>query len=309
MIHAFTVDVEDYHNIMARDWLGREGPPTRALLANVDRILEWLEQRSVRGTFFVLGEVAATFPDLIRRIAGGGHELGVHGYYHRQLFKLTPASFREEAGSAKRLIEDISGTKVYGHRAPAFSIAPDTAWGLEVLAELGFEYDSSIFPIRGRRYGWPGFRLDIHRMELPGGRSIIEAPLTVVQFAGRRIPACGGGYVRHFPFMFTRWAMRRVHAKRPAIVYMHPYEIETPCAALDTSGLDAGAARRVNRIHAMQLRNRGTVASKLLRLLDEFKFGTLREVIENVVGERAALSRSARNEALDDGVETPMSSR
>ncbi len=280
MIHAFTIDVEDYHNIIARDWLEREGPPTRCVVDNTRRILKWLADRSVRSTCFVLGEVAETFPELVRDIATAGHELGVHGFHHRQLFKLDAASFRREAGDAKKLIEDLTGARVRGHRAPAFSVMPDTAWGLEVLSELGFDYDSSIFPIKGRRYGWPGFPLDIHEVTLPSGRTIIEAPLSTVSLFGRRFPSCGGGYLRHFPSMVTRWAIRRVGRERPAILYMHPYEIESPCPDLPTSHLPPEAARRVRRFHTLQRRNRHTVEQKVIGLLDEFEFGPLGEVID-----------------------------
>ncbi len=280
MIHAFTIDVEDYHNIIARDWLEREGPPTRAVVDNMARILSWLADRSVRSTCFILGEVAEHFPGLVREIAAGGHELGVHGYYHRQLFKLTPESFRREVGDAKRRIEDLTGTRVRGHRAPAFSIMPNTAWGLDVLIDLGFDYDSSVFPIRGRRYGWPDFPQDIHYMTAPSGRTLIEAPLSTISLFGRRLPSCGGGYLRHFPGGFTRWSIRKVARLRPAILYMHPYEIELPCPDLETSHLAADARKRVERFHRLQRRNRQTVERKILRLMDEFEFGPLGEVID-----------------------------
>lgn len=281
MIHAFTVDVEDYHNVIARDWLGRDGPPTRAVVDNTTRLLQDMAQYRVRGTFFTLGEVAATYPSLIREIAAAGHELGVHGYYHRQIFKLTPETFRTEVADAKTLIEDLAGIPVRGHRAPAFSIMPDTSWALDVLADVGFQYDSSIFPIAGRRYGWPGFRGDIHRVELPDGRTIIEAPLSTVSIFGKRVPACGGGYLRHFPGGLTRWALRRIGRRQPAIVYTHPYEIELGDPVLDTAGLAAADAHRLQRFHRLQLRNRKTVMPKLVRLLQEFSFEPLWDVIQN----------------------------
>lgn len=279
-MHALTIDVEDYHNVIARDWLDRDGPPTEAVVSNTQRLLRHLDAFNTRATFFVLGEVAETFPGLIREIAGSGHELGVHGYCHRQVFKLTPETFRSEVGDAKARLEDIAQVEIAGHRAPAFSINPDTQWALEVLAELGFRYDSSIFPISGRRYGWPGFPQDIHEMTLPSGRSIIEAPLTTVSILGRRLPACGGGYLRHLPGWVTRWAIRRVQRWRPAIVYMHPYEIEVGCGLLDTSALLPEQARRVQRFHRLQLRNRHTTERKFLRLLREFHFAPLGEVLD-----------------------------
>lgn len=288
MVHAFTIDVEDYHNVMARDWLGIDGPPTPRVVENMNRFLEWLSDRSVRATCFVLGEVAETFPGLIREIADRGHELGVHGYYHRQVFKLDRESFRKEVGDAKRLIERISGQKIRGHRAPAFSIMPNTAWALEVLAEEGFVYDSSIFPIKGKRYGWPGYPLSIQEVRLPNGRTIIEAPMSTVTVFGRRLPVCGGGYVRHFPAAYTRWAMKRVGRERPAIAYFHPYEIESTCGALDTSKVDRAAARNAQRAHAMQLINRRSMEGKIRGLMRQFDFAPLGEVIDHALRTHSA---------------------
>ena len=208
----------------------------------------------------------------------------MHGFYHRQVFKLDPASFRKEVADAKAIIEDISGQKVLGHRAPAFSIMPQTEWALEVLADAGFRYDSSIFPIKGRRYGWPGFRTDIHEITLPGGKRIIEAPLSTVKMLGRQWPACGGGYIRHFPKFVSRWAMRRVQRERPAILYMHPYEIETDAGPVNTSGMPRRAARGLRRMHRLQLRNRASVEDKVVSLISQFEFAPLARIIEHQLG-------------------------
>ena len=284
MIHALTIDVEDNHRIVARNLLGRDGPPTEAVVENTTRLLGHLRNRGVRATFFTLGEVAATFPKLIRAIADDGHELGVHGYHHQEVHKLDVQTFRREIAEAKALIEDISGTSVRGHRAPTFSIIPSTRWALDILAEAGFTYDSSIFPIRSRRYGWPGLPLDIHEIPLNGDRSIIEAPLSVVTVLGRRLPACGGGYLRHFPYRYTDWAMRRIERTRPAIVYLHPYDIDTlPPPDWLREALTA-ASGATKRYLALQQRNRHTVESKLLRLLEGFRFAPLHDVIEQTIG-------------------------
>ncbi len=284
MINALSIDVEDYHNVLARHWLDCEGPPTEAVVRNTQRLLEAFAARGVRATFFILGEVAQTFPQLIRDIAAGGHELGVHGFYHNQVFRLTPEQFREEVAKSKGLIEDIVGVPVDGHRAPAFSITPKTRWALDVVAEVGFRFDSSVFPIAGRRYGWPGFRPDIHELKLDSGRTIIEVPMSTVTIAGLVLPVCGGGYLRHFPLAITRWAIRRIQKERPAIVYVHPYDIEVGGEPLETSGLSADKARRARRFHRLQLLNRRTVERKILRLLDQFQFAPLGEVIKNVMG-------------------------
>lgn len=284
MTNAVSVDVEDYHNVLARHWLDCEGPPTEAVVRNTHRLLEAFAVRGVRATFFVLGEVAETFPELIRDIAAGGHELGVHGYYHNQVFRLTPEKFRDEVYKSKALIEDIAGVPVDGHRAPAFSITPQTSWALDVVAEVGFRFDSSVFPIAGRRYGWPGFRTDIHKITLDSGRTIIEVPLSTISIAGVVLPVCGGGYLRHFPLAITRWAIRRIQRERPAIVYVHPYDIEVGGKPPDISELSADKARRVRRFHRLQVRNRHTVEKKILRLLDQFQFAPIGEVIKDVMG-------------------------
>ncbi len=283
MLNALTIDVEDYHSVIARDWRGENIAPTPKVVRNTRRFLEWFAARGVHGTFFILGDVAETYPELIREIHAAGHEIGVHGYYHRQVFKLTPDEFRTEVASAKRILEDLSGQPVLGHRAPAFSIMPHTSWALDVLVDAGFRYDSSIFPIAGRRYGWPGFRSDVHEITLANGRSIIEAPLSTVRMLGRRWPACGGGYIRHFPAWVSRWAMDRVQRERPAILYTHPYEIELDAGAVNTSGLEPTTAARVRRLHWLQLRNRESVERKLLDLLDRFEFGPLGKVIDQAL--------------------------
>jgi polysaccharide deacetylase family protein (PEP-CTERM system associated) len=210
MIHALTVDLEDYRSIVARDYFGREVPPDAIVVENTERLLGWFAERDVRATFFALGDVVESYPQLIRDIASAGHELGVHGHHHRQVFKLTPESFRREVEIPKQMIEDLIGGPVRGHRAPAFSIMPKTAWALDILAELGFRYDSSIMPIHGRRYGWPGYPLDIHTHRLNDRRPLVEAPLSTVRLMGRQVPVGGGGYLRHFPLSFTRWGLRRI---------------------------------------------------------------------------------------------------
>lgn len=288
MIHAMTIDVEDYHSVFGRDWLEKDGPPTRAVIDNMHRMLGWFAAHDVRCTCFILGEVAKSYPDLVRTIAAGGHELGVHGFYHRQVFKLSPEAFRKEVADAKALIEDIAGVRIRGHRAPAFSIMPETQWALDILADVGFEYDSSIYPIKGSRYGWPGFPLDIHAIALSQGREIIEAPLSTISFLGRRFPVCGGGYLRHFPGLVTRYAMCRVERDRPAIVYLHPYEIETNCPAIEVKHLETVLQSKVMKLHQMQLRNRNTVESKVLDLLERFSFGPLGEVIDSWMSQSRA---------------------
>lgn len=283
MQNALTIDVEDYYSILARDWLGFEAGPTDAVVRNTDKVLELLAGGGTKATFFVLGEVAEEFPRLVRTIADAGHEVGIHGYYHHQLFKLSREEFGREVADAKKLVEDQLSGPVEGHRAPAFSIGPDTRWGLEVLAEIGFRYDSSIYPVSGRRYGWPDFPEDIHEMRLPNGMTLIEAPLSVVRLLGKRLPACGGGYLRHFPYAYTNWALGRIQRVRPAVVYIHPYDIDTEPSPADFQERLASGTGEARKFHGGQIRNRRTVAAKLSRLLRRFEFAPLGDVITSTL--------------------------
>lgn len=153
MINALTIDVEDYWSIFSRDWLHIDAQPSDAIVRNTEWFLQVMAEHNVYATFFILGEVAKKFPLLIRKIAEGGHELGIHGFSHKQIFKLTEEEFRREIIDCKKLLEDIISGPVFGHRAAAFSIKPQTKWALEILAQEGFKYDSSVYPISGKRYG------------------------------------------------------------------------------------------------------------------------------------------------------------
>lgn len=281
--NALTIDIEDDYSIMARDRLGLAMAPTEAVVRNTGRLLALLADRRIKATFFVLGEVAEAFPRLVRDMAAAGHEIGVHGYLHRPVFGLSREEFRQDVGRTKKLLEDIVGGEVVGHRAAAFSIVPETAWALEELADLGFRYDSSIFPFAGRRYGWAGFPRHIHRRNLAGGQTIVEVPMSVVSVLGKALPACGGGYLRHFPYAFTRWAMHRVMRERPAIVYLHPYEMDLERGPEEFERALAAAPLAVRMFRCHQRRNRDTVVRKVTRLVGEFDFAPLREVIEGVM--------------------------
>lgn len=286
MIHAFTVDVEDYDNITLRDLLGlaHNLPPTDAVVRNTRRVLDLLAAHDTHGTFFVLGEVAEAFPQLVAEIAEGGHEVGVHGYHHRLITELSVEDFRREVRDARRRLEDIAQRRVIGHRAPVFTVVPETAWALEVLAEEGYRYDTSIFPFRGRRYGWEGFNPEIARVRLPSGRELIEAPMTTVGILGKRLPSCGGGYLRLFPLWWTRWAIRQASRQRPAIVYLHPYEVDAGAGPLPLPEIPKPQARSIQRFHRRQLCRRRSVVPKLNRLLRTYAFAPLADVISARLG-------------------------
>jgi len=228
---ALSVDVEDYfhveafaHCVSPKDW---PQFPSR-FSSNTRRILELFAELRCRATFFVLGWVAERDPALIREIVQAGHELACHSYAHRHVTTLTQEQFREDLRRARRIIEDAGGAPVLGYRAPTFSIQPKSLWALDILADEGFLYDSSIFPIQHDLYGFPDAPRVLHRRVLASGKSIIEVPMSTFQLAGRNWPAGGGGYLRILPPGFTRWAMRRIHReeRQPVIIYFHPWEID-----------------------------------------------------------------------------------
>lgn len=272
---ALTVDVEDGVSIAMRDAFSVQTEQTKRVVKLTKRIFCLLEKSDVKGTFFVLGQVAEKFPGLVKQISDKGHELGVHGYDHLQFFRMTREQAFDEISSAKKRIEDISGKEVFGHRAPAFSITPETEWGLDVIAEAGFTYDSSIMPINGIRYGWPGFPREISKIKTPAGYELTEVPMSTIKIMGRQIPVCGGGYLRIFPEWFTKKALERIIRDRPAIVYLHPYELDTErypdyyFEELSKSGF-----LKRNKMKSMWI-NRKTVYPKLSSLLQNHEFDTM----------------------------------
>jgi len=275
-----SIDVEDGLNILMNDFFNIKMPPTQRVIKNVNILLNLFEGNNVRGTFFILGEIAASYPDLVRSISKAGHEIGVHGLHHEQLFRLSRDKAKEDIFRAREMVEDISGTKVYGFRAPAFSISQKNSWALELIAELGFQYDSSIMPAKANRYGWPGFNKEIVRLEMPDGGSLIEVPLSVVKILGRTVPACGGGYLRHLPYFFTRNAINSIQKDRPAVIYLHPYELDKEKYP-DFFYQARSYSELRKRLPLMLYRlNKKGVEKKLRNLVMEFNFKPIKDVIE-----------------------------
>ena len=283
LANALTIDVEDAVNQAMRNFFKTEMKPTIRVFDNTMRLLDLFSEYETRATFFILGEVAKTFPGLIKEISDRGHELGIHGYSHARYHNLTKKEAREEIVRAKRVVEDITGIEVAGHRAPEFSINKETLWVMEILIDEGIKYDSSIFPASSGRYGWPGFEKDIHWLTLDDGRRIIEAPLSTATYFGRTVPACGGGYLRAFPYLFTSYAFNKIIKHRPVNVYLHPYEIDLP--PFQQFYMDA--VRKSPFRNKVKLKtywfNRKSVIPKLRRLLETYKFDTMRNVIEDAL--------------------------
>ncbi|MDR8390262.1 polysaccharide deacetylase family protein [Aliifodinibius sp. S!AR15-10] len=286
---SFTVDVEDGVSLAMRDVFSVKSRQTSRVVTLTNRILELLGQFNVKGTFFMLGQVAEMFPGLVKDIAEEGHELGVHGYDHLQFHRMTREQAFEELSRAKKLIEDISGREVFGHRAPAFSITPETQWGLDVIAEAGFTYDSSIMPINGIRYGWPGFRKNIHVLETPSGKNLIEAPLSTINILGKEIPVCGGGYLRLFPYWFTKMAFEKIQKERPVVLYLHPYELDTKSYPdYYFEQLKKANPYKRYKMKSMWI-NRKSVYPKLSNLLKNYEFGKMINLVECATSENTKM--------------------
>ena len=288
--HALSVDVEDWYNGLVLVCDDRVVPPTPAVVRNTEALLALFAERGVRATWFLLGEVAATFPSLVARIAAGGHELGVHGFHHYRVERYTPDTFREAMRRAKETVEQAGGRAVLGHRAVAFSVTPQTPWVYEVLAGLGFRYDSSVFPFAGRRYGIADAPLVPYRIPTAQG-AIDEVPLAVVRLGPVRLPCAGGGYLRHFPLWWTRMGLRRCEAEgRSAVMYLHPYEVELGYdEAFVRRELLRVAPRRLARIRRSQYRNRDRTVTKLRRLMAEFSFAPVASLLGLPVSTAASI--------------------
>jgi polysaccharide deacetylase family protein (PEP-CTERM system associated) len=270
--NALTVDVEDYFHVAAlapnipRDsWTSRES----RVVGNTHRLLSLFEQFAVKGTFFVLGWVAERHPQLVRDIAARGHEIACHGYSHRLVYEQSPEEFHEETLRSKTLLEDITGSRVLGYRAASYSVVRDSLWALDILVELGFIYDSSIFPVHHDRYGIPGAERAPHRLSTPRGQSIVEWPLATARIFGVRLPVAGGGYFRLLPYWVSHWGLTSINRReqRPFIFYLHPWEIDP-------------AQPRVSAGWLSQFRhytNLEKCEERLRRLLGEFRFGTAKD--------------------------------
>jgi len=219
---VITIDVEDWPQ---STW-DRSLPITERAVKNTRRVLQLLRDIEVRATMFVLGRLAERFPQVIKEIQADGHEVACHGHGHLEIGRQSPKEFLADVRRSKDLLEQIIGMQVRGYRAPDFSIVHDTLWALDVLAEAGFEYDSSIVPARLPRYGIAGWPILPTRVRLNQGGSILEAPLATFQALGRNLPIGGGGYHRLLPGFASRYLARRIMIDAPFVFYCHPYEFD-----------------------------------------------------------------------------------
>lgn len=283
MRNALTVDVEDYFQVGAfastirpEDW---ESWPSR-VERNSDRLLELFEKHEAKATFFVLGWIAERFPQLVRRIVEAGHEVASHGYSHQLVYKQTPDVFRKETRQSKEILEDLLGQPVTGYRAASYSITPKSRWALDILVELGFTWDSSLFPIRHDVYGMPNIPKVPYRLQTDNGGSLIEFPLTTFPVAGQRVPVAGGGYFRLFPYSLTEFFLRRLNkAGQPFIFYLHPWEIDPGQPRVPGLPLKS-RFRHYNNLSRCEAR--------LERLLTRFPFARVTDVLADLALDPAA---------------------
>jgi polysaccharide deacetylase family protein (PEP-CTERM system associated) len=254
-----SVDVEDWPQ---SSW-DRSLPITQRSADNIRRLMEILARAGLRATMFVLGKFAERFPDVVRELDAAGHEIASHGYGHVEIFKQTRPDFAADIKRGKEFLEQTIGKAVRGYRAPDFSIVGDTLWALEELAERGFEYDSSIFPVRRPRYGIPDWPLSPMRVILPGGKSILEFPIACYRAWGKNWPVGGGGYHRLLPGSASRWFAGRVMKSRPFVFYCHPYEFDPR----EFSEISMDIPLKV-RLH--QGLGRGRFEARFVRLANQF---------------------------------------
>jgi polysaccharide deacetylase family protein (PEP-CTERM system associated) len=274
VLNAMTVDVEDYFHVSALSNAIRPSEwPNMKFRADVSthRLLDMFDGASIRATFFVLGWVADRYHGLIREIARRGHEIACHGWSHQLVYEQDRATFREEAARSKSLLEDLTGRPVRGYRAASYSITEKSLWALDDLLDLGFQYDSSIFPIRHDRYGIPGAERAPGLVAAPSGREIVEFPLTTARLLGLRVPCSGGGYFRLLPFAMTKYLLDRVRDKDrlPFIFYLHPWEIDPGQPRIKTNWLS----------RFRHYTNLDVCSSRLEHLLRLYRFGTVEQVL------------------------------
>lgn len=276
MINALSFDIEDYYQVSAfekvvnRDrW---EQYPSR-VENNTRRVLDLLDQRNTKATFFVLGWVAERHPALVRDIHARGHEVACHGYSHRLIYTQTPDEFEQETRRSKDILEAAIGSRIRGYRAASYSITRRSLWALDILHDLGFEYDSSVFPVRHDRYGIPDAPRFPHEIRLGGGGKLTEFPVATLNIWGYRLPVGGGGYFRIFPYSLIAYAIAHLNEKeqQPAMFYLHPWELDP-----DQPRIQAGRLSRFRHYHNLK-----KCEQRLRRLLDTRVFTTAANVLGN----------------------------
>ncbi len=275
MYNALTVDVEDYFHVAAFskqiDPASWDSFPLR-VESNTHRLLDLFAQYNTKATFFVLGWVAERCPNLVREIVRQGHEIACHGYSHQLIYTQDPVVFRQETIRAKKCLEDQAQCVVAGYRAASYSITKRSLWALDVLAELGFHYDSSIFPIRHDRYGINGSPRWLYRLKTPNGGTLIEFPPSTLKIGSYTLPVGGGGYFRIYPYWLTHFALSSINKseKQPFIFYLHPWEIDPHQPRIRAGWLSM--FRHYTNLNSCE--------ECLCRLLQDFQITTVEKVLD-----------------------------
>jgi polysaccharide deacetylase family protein (PEP-CTERM system associated) len=275
-VHAMTIDVEDYFHVAAfkdvihpHQW---DSQPSR-VVQNTHKILDIFESQNIKGTFFILGWVADKHPELVKAIDQAGHEIASHGYSHQLIYSQTPEIFREETHKSKSLLESLTQKPCDGYRAASYSITKKSLWALDILGELGFKWDSSIFPVYHDNYGIPDTPSEPYQIKTKSGNMIIEFPITSANKFGISIPAAGGGYFRQFPYPVFRYLFNAASNNNtvPKVFYLHPWEVDPDQPRFS----DASWFSKFRHYT-----NLDKCESRLCSLLKDFKFGTLSESLD-----------------------------
>ena len=273
--NALTVDVEDYFQVSAfADSVGQHEWDRQPLRVeqNTHKLLNLFDEYQIKATFFALGWVAERASGLILEIAKRGHEVACHGYSHQLVYNQSPEVFKQETIRAKSILEDIIQQPVRGYRAASYSITSRSLWALDILAEAGFDYDSSIFPVRHDRYGIPDSPEFPYILDTPAGHKLAEFPLSTAKIMGYRLPIAGGGYFRLYPYWLSRAGLRQVNRRqKPFIFYLHPWEIDPEQPRISASWLSR--FRHYNNLDKCETR--------LHRLVSDFQFSTVEKVLQN----------------------------
>ena len=273
MLNAISVDIEDWFQVGAFETvIDRDSWNSLEFRAeqNSDAVLALFERTNIKATFFILGWVAERCPQLIKRIVEQGHEVASHGYAHDRVFTFTAEQFAADLKKSRTILEDLSGEKVKGYRAPSFSIDTRTPWAHDILAEHGYEYSSSVAPIKHDHYGWPDApRFAYEPIE---GSNFLEIPVTTAQLGPKRLAAGGGGFFRLLPYAFSYWAIKQVNniSGQAAVIYFHPWEIDPDQPRVDNAPLKS-KMRHYSRLSAME--------AKLERLIGDFEWERMDELV------------------------------
>lgn len=275
MLNALTFDIEDYFQVEAfKDYIRFDEWPNyqSRVVENTRKIANILNERDVKATFFILGWIAERFPDIVKHLADDGHEIATHGYAHEMVYRQTPDSFEKDLLKSIKTLEEISGQKVIGYRAPTYSIIEESLWAFDILIRHNVRYDSSIFPIIHDRYGIPNGERFPHKITGEEGQTIMEFPLSTLRLWKWNFPVSGGGYLRLFPYWILKYGIQWLNQKsQPAIIYLHPWELDPEQPRIPNIPI------KTKFRHYLNLRS---TATKLRNLIRDFEFAPICEVLK-----------------------------